>query len=74
MLIRCELRVLAHTQVLLQAGTERSGTGVTVNGFSGATKEEGTWVSAVSGVPLFPSSTKVPPQQYTKLIHTWHTC
>eukprot|EP00953_Heterococcus_sp_UTEX-ZZ885_P010836 6305-Heterococcus_DN1.PRE.6 len=45
-------------RVLLQAGTERSGTGMTVNGFSGATKEEGTWVSAVSGVPLFPSSTK----------------
>jgi peptide methionine sulfoxide reductase MsrB len=53
------LHTWSHKQVLLQAGTERSGTGMTVNGYSGATKEEGMWVSAVSGVPLFPSSTKV---------------
>ena len=45
-------------KVLLQAGTERAGSGTTVNGVSGSTKEEGTWVSAISGVPVFPSSSK----------------
>ncbi|CAM9528069.1 unnamed protein product [Discosporangium mesarthrocarpum] len=45
-------------QVLLQAGTERPFTGQTVNGYPGNTKAEGTWVSAVSGVPLFSSSAK----------------
>ncbi|CAM9781759.1 unnamed protein product [Ascophyllum nodosum] len=44
--------------VLTKAGTERPFQGKTVNGYSGATKAEGTWVSAVSGVPLFSSSTK----------------
>ncbi|CAM9620488.1 unnamed protein product, partial [Choristocarpus tenellus] len=45
-------------QVLLQAGTERPFTGTTVNGYTGNTKADGTWVSAVSGVPLFSSSAK----------------
>lgn len=43
---------------LMQAGTERSFTGKTVNGYNGGIKSEGTWISAVSGVPLFSSKTK----------------
>lgn len=43
---------------LNQAATERPFQGKTVNGYSGNTKAEGTWVSAVSGVPLFSSDTK----------------
>eukprot|EP00903_Cladosiphon_okamuranus_P012509 g11713.t1 len=44
--------------VLTQAGTERPFQGKTVNGYNGGIKTEGTWVSAVSGVPLFSSDTK----------------
>ncbi|CAM9491413.1 unnamed protein product [Scytosiphon promiscuus] len=44
--------------VLTQAGTERPFKGKTVNGYDGAIKAEGTWVSAVSGVPLFTSKAK----------------
>ncbi|CAM9118855.1 unnamed protein product [Ectocarpus sp. 4 AP-2014] len=44
--------------VLTQAGTERPFQGKTVNGYNGGIKAEGTWVSAVSGVPLFSSDTK----------------
>jgi len=44
--------------VLLQAGTERSFTGQTVNGYAHSTKAKGTWVSAASGVPLFSSEAK----------------
>ncbi|KAG5175320.1 methionine-R-sulfoxide reductase [Tribonema minus] len=45
-------------KVLLKAGTEFAGTGVTVNGYPHSTKEEGVWISAVSGIPLFSSSAK----------------
>jgi peptide methionine sulfoxide reductase MsrB len=45
-------------KVLLQAGTERAFSGKTVNGYSHDTKAKGTWVSAVSGVPLFSSTAK----------------
>lgn len=41
-----------------QADTERPFTGKTVNGYGGDTKSAGTWVSAVSGVPLFSSEAK----------------
>jgi len=45
-------------RILFEAGTEMPGTGVTANGFKGSTKEDGVWVSAVSGVPLFDSQAK----------------
>ncbi|CAM9455381.1 unnamed protein product [Phaeothamnion confervicola] len=44
--------------VLLQAGTERSFSGETVNGFGWETKAKGTWVNAISGVPVFLSDAK----------------
>mmetsp|Transcript_15435 Transcript_15435/g.22949 ORF Transcript_15435/g.22949 Transcript_15435/m.22949 type:complete len:219 (+) Transcript_15435:60-716(+) len=45
-------------KVLLQAGTEFAFTGKTVNGYGHDNKSEGTWVSAVSGIPLFSSRSK----------------
>lgn len=44
--------------VLFQAGTERPFSGKTVNGYAHDNKETGTYVSAISGKPLFSSSTK----------------
>lgn len=44
--------------VLLEAGTERAFTGKTVNGFGWDNKEEGTYVSPVSGAALFSSKAK----------------
>lgn len=49
---------LSFLVLYFQAGTERPFQGKTVNGYSGNTKAEGTWVSAVSGVPLFSSDAK----------------
>jgi len=45
-------------QVVFYSGTERAFTGQTVNGYPWDTKEEGVWVSAVSGLPLFSSRAK----------------
>jgi len=45
-------------RILFEAGTEMPGTGTTANGYKGSTKEDGVWVSAVSGVPLFDSQAK----------------
>lgn len=45
-------------RILFEAGTEMPGTGLTANGYKGSTKEDGLWVSAVSGVPLFDSQAK----------------
>ena len=45
-------------RVLLEAGTERAFTGETVNGYKYNNEAKGTWVSAISGVPLFSSSAK----------------
>ncbi|CAM9357123.1 unnamed protein product, partial [Chrysoparadoxa australica] len=45
-------------KVMLDAGTERSFTGKTVNGYSHDNKAKGVWVSAASGVPLFSSEAK----------------
>jgi len=44
--------------VLFQAGTERPFTGETINGYPQDNKLSGTYVSAVSGVPLFSSNQK----------------
>ncbi len=42
----------------LEAGTERAFSGKTVNGFAHDNKQRGMYVSAVGGLPLFPSDTK----------------
>jgi len=44
--------------VTMQEGTERAFTGKTVNGYKYDNEEEGTWVSAVTNLPLFSSSAK----------------
>ena len=41
-----------------KAGTERAFTGKTVNGYGHDNKEDGVYVSAVSGLPLFDSKAK----------------
>lgn len=43
----------------LEAGTERAFTGKTVNGYGHDSKATGTYVSAIGGLPLFTSDTKV---------------
>uniref|UniRef100_A0A7R9YCP1 Peptide-methionine (R)-S-oxide reductase n=1 Tax=Pinguiococcus pyrenoidosus TaxID=172671 RepID=A0A7R9YCP1_9STRA len=45
-------------EVLLQARTERSFTGKTINGYPWDTKEKGVWKSALSDVPVFSSDAK----------------
>jgi len=45
-------------RVTMQAGTERAFTGKTVNGYGHDNKEDGVYVSAVSGLPLFDSKAK----------------
>mmetsp|Transcript_756 Transcript_756/g.1889 ORF Transcript_756/g.1889 Transcript_756/m.1889 type:complete len:243 (+) Transcript_756:31-759(+) len=45
-------------QVLLQAATEPAFTGKTTNGYGWDNKEEGTYVSPISGAPLFSSKAK----------------
>eukprot|EP00930_Biecheleria_cincta_P089816 TRINITY_DN79160_c0_g1_i1.p1 TRINITY_DN79160_c0_g1~~TRINITY_DN79160_c0_g1_i1.p1 ORF type:complete len:295 (-),score=57.04 TRINITY_DN79160_c0_g1_i1:203-1087(-) len=45
-------------KVLLQAGTERPFTGQTVNGYPWNTEKSGTYVSAISGKPLFSTCAK----------------
>uniref|UniRef100_A0A7S1UG56 Peptide-methionine (R)-S-oxide reductase n=1 Tax=Phaeomonas parva TaxID=124430 RepID=A0A7S1UG56_9STRA len=45
-------------EVLLNARTERSFTGKTVNGYDWSTKSKGVWKSAISDVPLFSSNDK----------------
>ncbi len=44
--------------VLWQRGTEPAFSGETVNGYKWDTKEDGTWVCAVSGIPLFSTEMK----------------
>merc|ERR1719201_172906 len=44
--------------ISLQAYTERSFTGKTTNGFAHDNKKTGTYVGAISGKPIFESSTK----------------
>ena len=44
--------------ISLQAATERSFTGTTTNGYSHDNKKEGTYIGAISGKPVFLSSTK----------------
>ena len=44
--------------ISLQAATERSFTGTTTNGYSHDNKKEGTYLGAISGKPVFVSSTK----------------
>mmetsp|Transcript_140990 Transcript_140990/g.351599 ORF Transcript_140990/g.351599 Transcript_140990/m.351599 type:complete len:280 (+) Transcript_140990:66-905(+) len=44
--------------VLLEAGTERAFTGKTVNGYGWDNKEQGVYVSPISGAPLFSSKAK----------------
>ena len=44
--------------ISLDAATERSFTGKTVNGYAWDVKEKGTWVGALSGKALFESETK----------------
>jgi len=44
--------------ISLQAQTERSFTGLTTNGFGWDNKKSGTYIGAISGAPLFESSTK----------------
>jgi len=44
--------------ISLSAATERSFTGKTINGYSHDTKKKGTWSGAISGAPLFESTTK----------------
>jgi hypothetical protein len=46
-------------RVLLEAATERAFSGETVNGYKYNNEKKGTYVSAISGVPLFSSSAKV---------------
>ena len=41
-----------------QSGTERAFTGKTVNGYGHDNKEDGVYVSAVGGLPLFDSKAK----------------
>ncbi|CAJ1412794.1 unnamed protein product, partial [Effrenium voratum] len=45
-------------RVLLKAATEPAFTGETTNGFKWDNKEEGTYVSPISGEPLFSSKAK----------------
>jgi len=45
-------------KVTMSAGTERSFTGETVNGYAHDNKKDGVYVSAVGGLPLFDSSAK----------------
>ncbi|OLQ14971.1 Peptide methionine sulfoxide reductase MsrB [Symbiodinium microadriaticum] len=45
-------------RVLLEAATEPAFTGKTTNGFAWDNKEEGTYVSPISGEPLFSSKAK----------------
>mmetsp|Transcript_86078 Transcript_86078/g.278050 ORF Transcript_86078/g.278050 Transcript_86078/m.278050 type:complete len:260 (+) Transcript_86078:103-882(+) len=45
-------------KVLLEAGTEMAFTGKTTNGYTWDSKEEGVYVSPVSGKPLFSSKAK----------------
>ena len=44
--------------VTLQAGTERAFSGETTNGYKHDNKNTGTYVDAISGLPLFDSATK----------------
>jgi peptide-methionine (R)-S-oxide reductase len=44
--------------VTLEQGTERAFTGETVNGYKHDNKAKGMYVSAIGGLPLFPSDTK----------------
>ena len=44
--------------ISLSAATERSFTGMTTNGYAHDNKKKGTWAGAISGAPLFDSSTK----------------
>lgn len=44
--------------VTLKAGTERAFSGKTTNGFGWDNKVQGTYVSALGGLPLFSSTTK----------------
>merc|ERR1719313_2683833 len=45
-------------KVTMNAGTERAFTGKTVNGYAHDNKEDGVYVSAVGGLPLFDSKAK----------------
>ncbi len=44
--------------VIWQRETEPAFSGKTVNGYKWDTKEDGTWVCAVSGIPLFSTEMK----------------
>ncbi|GIL86853.1 hypothetical protein Vretimale_15596 [Volvox reticuliferus] len=44
--------------VVLEHGTERAFTGSTINGYSHDNKQQGVYVSALGGLPLFSSDTK----------------
>merc|ERR1719478_2127281 len=45
-------------RISLQAATERSFTGMTTNGYPHDNKKKGVYVGAISGKPIFDSSTK----------------
>ena len=45
--------------VTMEGATERAFTGETINGYKHDNKEDGVYVSAVGGLPLFDSRTKL---------------